>query len=74
MNGWHIYWAAWAGASFLAFGIPEMWAVFSGHPQWKLSSAVWQLEDQMPYPLAWRVVIAVTLIFVVYHLVYGSRH
>ncbi|HEY2090240.1 MAG TPA: hypothetical protein VGH54_29985 [Mycobacterium sp.] len=68
------YWGIWASVSFSAFAIPEMIAVFTGHPRWKLSSAVWSLEDAFPYPLVWRTVAVITVAVIAYHLAFGPRH
>lgn len=69
------YWAAWALISFAAFAVPELIAVFTGHPDRKLSSAAWALEDLLPGdPLAWRIALMITAIIVVIHLTVGPRH
>jgi hypothetical protein len=74
MNGWHAYWALWALTSLVAFAIPESVAVLTGHPEWKLSQAVWVLEDAVGHPMVWRVVAGLALTGVVYHLLFGPRH
>lgn len=76
MTGAQIWWACWAAASFTGFALPEMIAVFTGHPNWKLSQAVWVLEDEIlpGQPIWWRAALFVTLIVVAYHLTLGPRH
>lgn len=71
MNG---YWGAWAAIAFTAFAVPEMIAVFTGHPDRKLSSAVWSAMDSLPAPLAWRIAAVVVIAVVAFHLLFGPRH
>ena len=72
---WHVYWGAWASATLFTFAAPEMWAVFTGQPEKKLSASAWALEDMLPGdPIAWRIIIAATAIMVIIHLTFGPRH
>ncbi|HEY2088002.1 MAG TPA: hypothetical protein VGH54_18545 [Mycobacterium sp.] len=71
MSWSHLYWLSWLT---VGFAVPEMVAVFTGHPERKLSAAVWALEDAVPYPLAWRTVAVITLAVVCWHLFFGPRH
>lgn len=71
---WHAYWAVWALACFTTFAGPEMAAVFTGHPDRKLSASAWALEDYIGYPLVWRIAAGALLALIFWHLFYGSRH
>lgn len=71
---WHAYWATWASLALLGFAVPELCAVFSGHPERKLSQSFWIMEDAVGYPLIWRLTVGVVVAVVFYHLLWGPRH
>lgn len=80
MNGWSIYWTCWFGAFITAFLIPELWALFTGHPDNTLSANVWRLEQIAPGQHVWQwtalhVLIAGLLVVVLgwllFHLAFG---
>lgn len=71
---WHAYWAVWALATLTAFLGPELAAVFTGHPERKLSQSFWVLEDAVGHPLIWRLTAGVIVAVVFYHLLWGPRH
>lgn len=39
-----IYWATWFAVSITFFLVPELLALFSGHPENTLSDAIWRME------------------------------
>lgn len=43
-DAWSHYWLWWTVATFVAFIVPELWALASGHPERTLSAQVWRLE------------------------------
>jgi hypothetical protein len=49
VNTWSWYWLWWAilalGGGFLG---PELWALFTGHPENTLSAQVWRIEGLTP--------------------------
>lgn len=74
MNGSDWYWLGWATTTLIAFLVPELYALFTGHPDRKLSNAIWRLEDLLPYSLAWRLVFMGLIVWLGYHLTLGPRH
>lgn len=42
------YWACWSLGWFISFIIPELMALFSGHPENTLSDNIWRLEKLVP--------------------------
>lgn len=71
---WHLLWLLWAGISLASFGAFELYAVFTGHPEHKLSNAFWTLQDSLPNPTVWRVIIFMFLCYLAFHLTFGPRH
>jgi hypothetical protein len=47
MTRWQIYWLVWFGVTFLAFIVPELWALFTNAKN-TLSWQVWNLEQFLP--------------------------
>ena len=76
-----LYWLAWFLLSFLAFAIPETWALVTGRYSNTLSAAIWDLEQFRPGavgPLGWTAthvlvggVLALVLVWLIGHLVFG---
>lgn len=80
MNGWSSYWAAWFGVAFAAFLIPEVWALFTRHPENTLSAQIWRLEQLKAGQHVWQWtaahwliggILAVVLIWLLFHFVAG---
>lgn len=48
-NGWSWYWLIWFIVAFpVAFLVPELIALASGHPENTLSAQIWRLEGFLP--------------------------
>lgn len=48
-NGWSWYWLTWFVVAFpLAFLVPELVALATGHPENSLSAQIWRLEGFLP--------------------------
>lgn len=60
-----IYWAAWL---LLGFGVPEAWALISGHPERTLSEQVWTLEGSGPTIM--RYLVAAFCLWLSLHMVF----
>lgn len=81
MNGWSWYWLCWFIASIVvAFLGPELYALFTGHPENTLSAQVWRLEQALPCQHVWQWtalhiliggVLLVLLVWLIGHLVFG---
>lgn len=80
MNGWSIYWTVWTVAMFVAFAIPEFWALATGHPENTLSENVWRLEQLLPGQHVWQWTavhalvggaLFVLLIWLAFHFTFG---
>lgn len=50
-----VYWLAWL---ILGFGVPECYALASGHPQWTLSDTVWRIFQVHANPQPWHWTVA----------------
>lgn len=64
----------WLGIWFLlGFGVPEAWALFSGHPENTLSDQVWRLEgNSFGPPWAWtpvHVILAIGFLWLAGHMI-----
>lgn len=64
-NGWSIYWSIWL---FLLFGVPEIYALATGHPENTLSFQVWHLEGTGA--TFWRFFICAFLVWLLLHMVF----
>jgi hypothetical protein len=80
MNGWSAYWGIWFGLFMLAFLVPEIYALTTGHSENTLSANVWRLEQFLPgqHPAAWTAshvliggCLTVLLGWLIVHLVWG---
>jgi hypothetical protein len=76
MKNWaSLYWVLWFVVGFLPV---ELYALWSGHPQWTLSDQVWQLEgislSQVWWnPLTWpfgHLIIALACVWLFGHFVF----
>ena len=73
------YWAVWAIVGFLAFIVPELWAVFTGRYRDTLSATLWRVEKLGPgNPLHWTfihfsvvVILICLLVWLVGHFGWG---
>jgi hypothetical protein len=80
-TGWTWYWAIWFLVTFpVAFLVPELYAIFSGHPENTLSNQVWKIETFMPGQsiVNWTAmhvlvggVLALVLLWLVGHFTFG---
>lgn len=67
------YWLVWL---VIGFGVPEAWAIISGHPQYTLSDTVWrifQVEPLDPTPWHWKFVhfiLAAFMLWLTGHFVF----
>lgn len=80
MNGWSWYWTGWFFAMFVAFAVPEFYALATHHPENTLSENFWRLEQQLPgqdfmHWTALHYLLGVTLVillaWLIGHLVFG---
>ena len=80
MNAWSTYWVCWFFGMLIAFLVPELWALFTGHGENTLSANVWRLEQLAPGQHVWQWTalhvliggaLAVFLIWLLVHLVLG---
>lgn len=67
---WWIVWLA------LGFGVPETWALVSGHPEFTLSETAWRLLDVVPGQtmLQWKFVhllVSFLLLWLWAHITFG---
>lgn len=74
MDRWGWWWTFWGIVSLGSFGAAEMWAIFTGHPEHKLSQNFWELVDSLPYPTVWRIGLLALFVFISIHLTFGPRH
>ena len=66
---WLGFWLA------VGFGVPETWALASGHPEYTLSDTTWRVLDVLPgsTPLQWNllhILTSVALFIVWLHLTF----
>jgi hypothetical protein len=66
-NWWSLYWLVWV---VVLFGVPEFWAILSGHDENTLSYQVWNVEGQGS-TLA-RYFVASFLVWLFLHMVFRA--
>lgn len=80
MNAWSKYWLTWFFVSFVAFIVPEVWALITGHDENTLSENVWRLEKIPTGGSLWHWTalhvllggsLLVVLVWLIGHLVFG---
>lgn len=64
-NGWSIYWLCWIGPMFLG---PELFALFTHHPENTLSYQVWHVEGTGETFARW--FVGATLLWLLIHMVF----
>jgi len=77
---WSIYWLCWFGATLVAFLVPELYALATGHGENTLSAQVWELEKITPGQHVWQWTalhvligggLTVVLLWLIIHLAWG---